>query len=940
MHKYLLIWLSLILSGGFSFAQNSDSIFLAISLDTVHREIKVHQEFRLINHSQKTLKEAYIHAWANAYSGRLTTLNEIKLQDRKGKLHFSDKEDRGGITEMFFFDQTGNPLNFQTKNREFIRIPLERPWRKGEQIILKADYSVKIPFDEVTRYGRNQKGDYLLKYFILQAATLDENSNFVLQNFKDFESLAAYPSFYSVEIDAPNSYIILSDLEKGGQSWQGNNVDHFRLFFCSHPDEIHSFKNEELEVDFGFKYEERDQEIVDSLLSFQIEFLEIHLGKLPTSKLFISSKTKSEQTYFGVDDLDIWIKEIQIFNEEEKNALKLFQILSYEYIDRLFSVNKMKDHWIKNGLQFYLVMKYVDETFPNLKLSGNLADDFKILGIKPLNYFHLSKVEMNERYKLLYLYLARQNYDQPINTPFDELSNLNQIAISGFKTGMTFYYIHEYLGEDTFTEILKEFFDRNKGKLVNQLDFRNFLIEESPKDLSWFFDDYIDRKDKINFKLVKIKENSKDLKLQIKNQTQFQGPFQVVGFKEGIPIETQWYTASSRKSEISFPTNNYDKITLNPGYLVPEFNDRDNTLRTKGFFKNSKKVQFKFYSDIENPEYAQIFMNPQLRWNNYDKFLIGMRFHNQSLLTRPYKWHISPKFSTGTGKLAGGIGLQNTFTPQQTIFRSITLGGNAKYEHYDQDLAYVKWSLYADTNFKKDPRTALSHGLILSYDNLNKEMPAFEIQTNENKYSLWNLTYYYSRPDYIHESHGSLSLQSTSAFQKIYGEIYYRWRFSPKKQLGTRVFAASFINNKADTDYFNFGVSRVSDYSFNLNMLGRSESSGLLSQQYFLAEAGFKSFFDFTVNEWIFGSNVEIPIWKLIDVYADAAVYKNKYHSPDFIYDSGIRVKFIPDFLEFYFPIQSSLGFEPAQEKYWKKIRFTFNLNLGSVINHLRRGWY
>lgn len=942
MGKYIFGWMILMMNVGLTFAQESDKILLSIELDTIHRELIVEQELRLINHSNKTLKEVYLHAWANAYSGRVTTLNETKLQDRKGNLHFSENEDRGGIRDLTLENLSGEILSYKTIEREFIQIPLDKPWRKGAQIVLKAKYIVKIPFDAVTKYGRKENGDYLLKYFFLEAATLDEKSNFVLQHYKDFESLAAYPSTYSVEIQVPDEYSIWSDLEQNGNRWQGTKLEHFRLYLTKHANYVHTFidPNSGLEVDFGYAYDSINAPIVDSLLPSQIQFLENHLGKFPSDKLFISAKTKKEQNYFGVDDLDIWIKEVELFDKEEKNALKLFQILSYEYIDRLFTVNKQQDHWIKNGLQFYLLMKYVDQNFPEMKLAGKLPDAVSFLGIKPLKFFHISKVEMNDRYKLLYLYLARQNYDQPINTPFDELSNLNQIAISGFKTGLSFYYIDAYLGEGVLHKVLKDFFVENSCCLVSQLDFRNHLIENSPKDLSWLFDDYIDRKDKINFKLVSIKENEEDITVRIKNATQFAGPFQVVGYNDGLPLTKRWYTSSEKHIEVSFPKGAYDKISLNPGYLFPEFNDRDNTLRTQGFFKNKKKIQLKVYSDIENPEYTQIFMNPQIRWNNYDKFLIGMKFHNQSLLTRPYKWNISPKFSTGTGKLAGGVSLQNTFTPQATVFRSIRVGGATKFEHYDKDLSYFKWSLFADVNFKKDPRAALSHGFIFSYDNLDKEVPKFEIQTDENKYSLWNLTYYYSRPDYIHESHGSFTFQTTAAFQKLYGEIYYRWRFAPKKQIGTRVFAASFINNKADTDYFNFGLSRVSDYAFNLNMLGRSESSGLLSQQYFLAEAGFKSIFEFTINQWIVGSNVEIPVWKIIDVYADAAVYKNKYESTDFIYDTGIRVKVIPDFLEFYLPVQSSLGFEPAQDKYWEKVRFTLNVNLGTIINYLRRGWY
>jgi hypothetical protein len=53
-----------------------------------------------------------------------------------------------------------------------------------------------------------------------------------------------------------------------------------------------------------------------------------------------------------------------------------------------------------------------------------------------------------------------------------------------------------------------------------------------------------------------------------------------------------------------------------------------------------------------------------------------------------------------------------------------------------------------------------------------------------------------------------------------------------------------------------------------------------------------------------------------------------------------VKVRVIPDFLEIYFPVQSSLGFEPGFKDYGKRIRYTLVLNLSTIINAARRGWY
>ena len=208
------------------------------------------------------------------------------------------------------------------------------------------------------------------------------------------------------------------------------------------------------------------------------------------------------------------------------------------------------------------------------------------------------------------------------------------------------------------------------------------------------------------------------------------------------------------------------------------------------------------------------------------------------------------------------------------------------------------------------------------------------------KYNLWGLGYSYSDSQMIHEKSFSLSAQGMEDFNKITAEGFYRWEFAPRQKLSVRLFAGYFLRNYTRTDLFNYGISRVSNYTFSYNLLGESASSGLLSQQFILADGGFKSFLPGTVNQWITSVNVDSSIWKIFHVYADAGMYKNKDLSAKFIWDSGIKVRIIPDFLEVYFPIQSSLGFEPGFKDYAKRIRYTLVLNLGAVINAARRGWY
>ena len=95
-----------------------------------------------------------------------------------------------------------------------------------------------------------------------------------------------------------------------------------------------------------------------------------------------------------------------------------------------------------------------------------------------------------------------------------------------------------------------------------------------------------------------------------------------------------------------------------------------------------------------------------------------------------------------------------------------------------------------------------------------------------------------------------------------------------------------------------------------------------------------------TAGQWIITLNTDAHIWKMFNLYFDIGAYKNKNLPAHFIWGSGVKIKLIPDFIEFFFPVYSTLGFEPGFKDYSKRIRFGLNLNLGAVVNMARRGWY
>ncbi|MCW3160091.1 gluzincin family metallopeptidase [Chryseobacterium oryctis] len=918
-----------------------DSIYIEAKLSTDKKILEVNQEIIYHNHSEKDLTTIKLLNWVSAYHKRGTALAYRKLEDRNNDLHFARPEQLGKVLSLNIKNSKDQDISVSNFSEENIFLPLETALKPGENIKLQLHYQMQLPDKKFTEYGTSDK-NIALKYFFIVPDHFDPD-NISKRAYNDIEESVNFNTHWTVNFDIPVNYFIESNLTQ-------IQMNSFKGFLDSDPEFLISenqFPSIKIntdgintEIQFGYNLKPQEKENLEFYLPLHLKFIKDRIGFIP-ERLFISDKFRGKEDFFGNNDIAFWKFRFQMFTDAEKTDLDYFGIIAKKILDESIITNKEDDHWFKNGLKSYLELQYLKKFYNDTKLLGSLPET-KIFGVKPLKLFHASNVKLIDRYGLAYQYIMSQNLDQGIDENFSALSNFNNMAISSFETGSLFNYSADKMGYENFNNTLKDFLSQNKDTQIKPEDF---LKELSKKDTTTdYLAAFLKHKNRANFKLKRIKKEGDSLNIKIVKNMPSAIPVKLETETQNGETNSYWIETEENENitNFSIPALDIYKATLNDDYIFPESNYRDNFLYTKGFFSNNKKIKFKLIKDIPNPEFNEIYINPRVRFNNaYDKFLFGINFKNQSLFDQKFLYSITPMYSSGTGKMTGSGAVSYSFLPAESIIRSFTLGVSGSYFHYDYDLAYRKASFFSNLNFRKNPRSTVSRGIAFSYNYFERDLsPEMIIKKDYDKYNLWSLGYGFTDNQMIHEKSLSVSTQWMEDFNKITAEGFYRWEFAPKQKLSLRLFAGYFTRNETRNNMFNYGISRVSNYAFSYSLLGESANSGLLSQQYILADGGFKSFIPGTVNHWITSFNVDSSVWKIFHVYADAGIYKNKNQPTQFIWDSGIKVRVIPDFLEVYFPIQSSLGFEPSFKDYAKRIRYTLVLNLGSIINAARRGWY
>lgn len=184
-------------------------------------------------------------------------------------------------------------------------------------------------------------------------------------------------------------------------------------------------------------------------------------------------------------------------------------------------------------------------------------------------------------------------------------------------------------------------------------------------------------------------------------------------------------------------------------------------------------------------------------------------------------------------------------------------------------------------------------------------------------------------------------LQVANSFGKLSTEVHYRKLFENNRQITLRFFAGTFLYRSTTSDFFSYGLDRPTDYMFEKDLLGRSETTGIYSQQYVYAEGGFKSKLkNRYANQWMVTTNAAFNIWNWIQVYGDVGVLKSNFSKSEFVYDSGIHLNLVPDYFELFFPVYSSNGFELKDPNYGEKIRFVITVSPKTLISLFTRKWF
>ena len=904
--------------------QNINSYNIDAKLNSEDKTIEIYQIMKFKNTSNTPLKEIFLEDWSNSYLDNTTSLAKRISDEYSRSFSFAQKKQRGSSSINNIKSN-----NIETWERlddalDIIKVNLKKPISTGGSIEIEISYSIKLPDSKFTGYGYDDDNFYLKNWLIVFSNI--SNSIWYNQSNLNLDDQSLQKAGYKLKISFDEDLHLFSNLIKNNTEvsnniktvfLSGTEIKDVRINLLTQ-DDYKKFENfnYEIETDVFRTSSPLDSEIKVNRI---VNFITNYFNDTDNNKLLVPRTDYESNPFYGFNELPSFISPFSDEFLEEIIFLKSFVI---NYLNQKLNLNKRESHWVYNGLEIFLLNKYINDFYPKVKFLGRLA------GISLLKNYEISKINFNDLFLNYSEYVQRLNLHQIDDQSSEYLTRINQEIASPYHSGLGLIYLEEIIGENNFKDLARRI---NNSKTRGELN--SLFLNYSGIDLDWFVEDYIGKRQSIDLKIKRINKNE----IQVYEKNNINIPYSLGFLKNDSIIEKRFFEEYKR---IELPKLDYDYVAINPDITIPESNRSNNWIYTKSN-SNLKPLKVKFISDLENPKFKTLYLRPEITYNLYDGVSPGINILNKGLKNKPFSYEVFTQYASKEKTLVGSLNFRYQLNNEVKNNYSTVFNLFYNTNHYKENLRYQVFSPSVRINFRDNSnlRSKIRKSLTLSVFNVNKENNI----RNDNlldEYSIYNLGYYYSDIGIIKYLRTSINTEFSNNFGKLNLEFDYRKLLKGNRQFQARVFLGKFFWNNDQFDNFNYNLGRSGGYLFLDNYLGRSESSGLLSQQFIMAGGGFKSFFEEpTTNNFMLTTNLNIGIWKWIEGYLDLGMLKDDIGESRYFYGSGIRLNLLPDFFELYFPVSSSNGFELDDYRYYNNIRFIVSYNIESLGKLFSRRW-
>ncbi|MFN0174707.1 MAG: M1 family metallopeptidase [Saprospiraceae bacterium] len=977
------------------FAQNSKPYFqqevnyrIVATLDDVNHSLKGDIEFEYVNNSPDALPQIWVHLWANAFKNRRSAYCKQKLRDGDGEFYFAEDIDLGGYKNLnFSADGEKITWKYDPKNPDIAVLTLRKALAPGNRIRISTPFLLQIPAS-FSRLGRVETS-YQMTQWYPKPAVYDHKGWHAMPYLDIGEFYSEFGSF-DVTLNLPENYIVgatgvlqtpseieflhKKEAETRKKLRKNEGLTSSKSLTRSDIFPISSLKMKTIRYtaeqvhDFAWFADKRFWVLKDTARLASGKRVDCW-AMFPPSRNPYSKDAQSalweKGAFYVRRSLEFYSEKVGEYPwpqatavhsalsagggmeypmitviGDASSAVQLDDVITHEVGHNWFYgilASNERDHpFLDEGINSYYEARYMKEYYGKS------------------HSFDVPKVILNEKKQGSLvenglLFLALNHQDTPPDTHSNEFSPIVYGLQVYMKTAHCLHWLEQSVGTEKFDMAMQEYYRRWQFRHPYPEDFRA-ILEENNLEPAWFFET-IQTQKQVDYALKGLSRDNGKWTLDIKNRGLLNTPFSVTAFKNGVPLETKWFSKEDWKTRIntSFPIDSADAFEIDWPRKTLDINRKNNFRRTSGILSGMRPFEFRPLAIFQNARRNTLSVLPWVGWNNYDKTMLGLLIYNPPLPQRKLQYYLLPGYATGSKSLVGLADVRYKFYPGGFVPK-VTLGVGAKTFDFDynaDDGYYSKFYRIAPqvTAELKSSSRSFRHALnfrtlFIGREDDLRSIEGFFLGKIWKKNTIHELRYEGEQLALPNPYRFQIALE-TQDYRDVFDRSanYLRstadWRqkfyYKDKKKVTMRLFGGYFIqstqrNRSVEETALSLNPQGFNDYKFDQTFLARSGTDHIMGRQVNQTDGGFKGAFGEAFagvvgnsNNFILSLNlqadlpVRLPLGIPLKPYFDLGYFddatplgKNRPTNEQLLWSGGLMLEFFKGGLEVYFPLANS----------------------------------
>lgn len=984
-----LLLLFAVLSNSILFAQDywqqEVNYKIEVRLDDVNNFLHGNETFEYINNSPEALDKIYIHLWANAYKDGESALAKQQYNNGNDQLKYGSDSIKGFIDSLDF-KVNGVKTNwyFEEFNDDIAIIELSTPLNSGESLMINTPFRVKIPNGSISRLGHVGESFQITQWYP-KPAVYDKDGWHQMPYLNQGEFYSEFGSF-DVSITLPKNYVVGStgDLQTQSEIDFLNEKAALTELAIQSGYNYVSFEDEKKENGFPassseYKTIRYTQKNVHDFAWFADKRYTVLKGEV---KLPHSGRTVTTWAMYTPRESKLWVKSLEYLHDAiyyyslwngdypynnvtavdgtisagggmeypnvtviggSGNDYQLEVVIVHEVGHNWFygqlGTNERVHGWMDEGMNTLNEVRYMQTKYPKNKA----LSDMMFNGV-----MHFNDLSHHDMADLSYRMFTALGMDQPIETHSACFTSANYGAVMYMKTGLVFFYLKAYLGEELFDKSMQAYYEEWEFKHPQPEDMQRSLEKASGKNLSWLFKDLIQTTNQIDYKIKRVKETENGYLVKVKTKGNVDGPIIVNGMYQDSIVTTTIIEPGNKINEIEINGVQIDEVRIDKNKDIPELNRQNNTWADNKLFKKFEPIKVEFLIGDDEAEATNIFWTPVVAGNTYDQFMLGLAVHNNGIPFSKFSYTIAPMYSFGRKMVSGVAELSYTLHPKDYLMYS-RFGMSVKsFKHdtiyRDNDSYFISVAPYwkGKIGNRKNQNKAYSQTILVQTIYKKDKYGPTHIE-HAGGYVEYNFDY--KKPDHklnIQVRNEFITnVNNTDQMGRVTLSSTYNYRYKKRGQ-ESWIQLRGFIGQQYIRDYdasvngYQYGMSLsgrdgrqdlfVDEYYF-----GRNDNAGIWSQQRNEDMGGFKSTAYYGTTGYGMATGnvyIQLPIPSgLFGVFADAGIFDNGV-TLNTAFNTGLAIR-MGNIFGLYFPVWMSKELDDSygNSNYAERIRFTLKFN-------------